>query len=595
MIIPSVESARATVQAALLAYLNKDIEDFVSRASSPLKHHIHTLTRSDGFNLKDSFQFLNQAQAYSATIQTQIEQSMHEHWTFGQSSLLPPSMMGCTSWENAPVFLQQNQRELESEASLVLVPIGQLNSQDIWGAVLLAELVSENEDEQMKGASTCEAVWKYDRLIVISEKELSPSGNWNLLDSCHNQGFIDQLSPHQQKPLCFDVPTEFISIRQQQQQRYCHAEDDEDSDDDYWGQYGGWDDSPIEETTSSGIPAHTRGFSLVSGRNEAETEEDEDDDYWRKYSECHQEEQSEPERKGGQDSPSMSSSCYSSPEETNFVNPNVESYETHKDGSEARRILASLDGISTAPPVPVPNLGEVDSAMLTLLLEKLITHGDFDEEGYPYRFRYQDCDDSCSEYDEMEKYCCQDDVSQQVDQGSSALGSDHGNLISKALSPALTSDGQNWDSCAGSLSQSPLLSDSISSTSAVFSSTTAIDIAATVIKPGMVSQENNHFSSSPSSSLSTSTISKSASISRSVSTSTSYRSLSSGSPFSTASCSDSAFHECDYLGSPGKEFTKISNECVHPMFQSAVGIASTSGKSKTDLFGILDNSSSIQL
>ncbi|KAF9992895.1 hypothetical protein BGZ79_002509 [Entomortierella chlamydospora] len=539
-VTPSAQSARVKAQTALVAICHQSVDDLVSGASLPLKQHIRTFVQSNKFNLKDLLLFSDQAHTCSATATattmstqaTQIEYFIREHWCLNQSTPMPPSILNCTSWENAPVFLQQHHRELGSEAPLALVPIGRLGPLDIWGVALLAEPAIKDEGDRMKGVIENSVVWKYHRLMVIPEKELTSSQIWSSLDDCRNQSLFGDrsLSPHQETPLRFIVPTESLFAQEQQRQGqhdYGHAEDGDDSDDDYWGQYGDSDcDSSSKDTVLFKVPALTQSFSTMSTKVEVEAEDDEDDEYWGKYPERQEEEPIKSECKQGQDSPS---SYYSSSEDVlNFVDPDMKPHDAQS-GLETKRILATLEGVAIAPPAPAPNLGEVDPSMLTVLLEKLIAKDDYDEEGFPYRSRYQYSEDSCSDYDETEMYDCQNDDDDD-DSVSVRMGQEETSSILLVFPEAaqVSNNEQTW----GSPSQS---------------------------------QESNchHISSS---SLSSSSLPSPSSAVSSTSTSTSYRSISAGSPYSTASCSDSAFHECDCMDSLSEGPAKISGGCIaHPI------------------------------
>ncbi|KAF9431901.1 hypothetical protein BGZ76_011554 [Entomortierella beljakovae] len=381
MAIPSTESARALARSVVISLHNQDFHNLNPDLSTPLNQYIQNLSPLCHSSLKDSLLFVDRAQTCTNISPAQIEQLIHEHCSLENPFIAPPppSVLACSSWDDASVFLRRNQNG--PQLTLALIPIGRVSPLDIWGVALLAENQNKGVSLQMT------KVWKYDRLMIINERDLISLEKWDVLDSCHNQGFDIQLSPQKEKPLCFDIPTHSNLPQQQQQQQSTDLEECLDSDDDYWGQYGDFEDTALKETT----PIHEpQEYSVLSGKNLAILTDDEDDGYWCKYSEV----QEERKDKSIQHSPSITT--YYSPSD------DVGTLDSQQAESATGRVLATLDGVDIAPPAPAPNLGEVDSAMLSELLEKLITCGINGEDGFNRKSCFQYSDNSHSDYEDID-------------------------------------------------------------------------------------------------------------------------------------------------------------------------------------------------
>lgn len=437
-----------------------------------------------------------------------------------------------------------------------LVPVAKLNSQDLWGVVLLAEAEDRNEDEDNKDAKQDRSIygirmtWKYHHLTVVPEEALIAGQSWKYVSGCCPLAAA-ALSPQQQQwtslhpSSCHrDLTLQSAGAKNKEEEG---EEDVDDSDDDYWGQYGDAEDLSTDETAPDDSAEHSSRGSGSAPKRSAEKDEngdedeDDDDDYWCKYGaqEHDQEEESESDGPSHQDSSS---------EET------------------TKPEAAMIDSMG--------NIGQVDAITLSILLERLITHSD--EESVPRILAGRDNDASGStdneadndDYFEMEED--EEDVSlhligERVE--GTGVEAEPAAEEFKSLRPR-----GDASSSADSGSWSPSQSTSFVSCAST-GTNTAGESAST---PSMVSHKPNLPSSS---------------------------SLPSISPLSTISCTDSAYQE-----DPEDPFNKIltslesdvrltdttaasqttPQESVRLALQMAVRKAAVSGMSKTDLFEMLD-------
>ncbi|KAF9928010.1 hypothetical protein BGZ65_006469, partial [Modicella reniformis] len=543
----------------------------------------------------DLLMLWDQASSSTATsasltvLQEHVEESMHGQWTPEQAPLAPPSIWGCSSWETVPVF----GRTLDSETMQALIPVARLDSQDLWGIVLLAETVSEQEQEQEEEEEKnnkveveqarrereqkqkddyaqlgTKMVWKYHHLIVISEQTLVTKSGWKLIagvDGGHLQpsvgGFTTALqSPNAEK----------------------YHDNDDDSDDDYWGQYGGHvDDSSTDETTSpvsDATPVYTRSQSFASRTTVNDDEdEDDDDDYWGKYG-IQEQNQEEGDEKGTDSNQDPSSEEEALSEALNLID--------QESGSESRRILACLENAPTtvtavsgsgihpklllemdAAYSMAGNIGQVDATTLSMLLERLITHGA--EEGVPRILAGRDNDvDGCTDneadnIDDDDEYFEMQDMSlhspvKAVTAAAAATTVTTATAVDNFDDPVLSS------ADSGSWSTSSYSAMSRTNTNTNMNAALKDSASATPKKVVLLHQHNPP-------STTTTVLSPSA---------------------SPLSCTDSAYNEdADATNIIITTVTTGSSsgltESVRQSLQSAVSKASVSGMSKAELFEML--------
>ncbi|KAF8938265.1 hypothetical protein BGZ58_001254 [Dissophora ornata] len=471
--------------------------------------------------------------------------------------------MNCTTWESAPVF----QRELDAETVLALVPVGRFSPSELWGIVLLAEPVKGGGARAGTGVACEQArefAWKYHHFMVISETDLTFSDSWRCLD---NQSSLFTSPQQQQKeyPKQRSLPTVSTSLAPTPQNAYrsaVTAVEEDDSDDEYWGQYGDVEDSPTEESAHSGSTPFTRGFTMTV----EEEEEDDDDEYWRKYGEAQGEEQDESDKKSKTTDEDPSSEVVAV---RSFVDHDPRHVmPTDVTGSESGRILACVDdraprALSTlvAPVAAMPVPGQVNPTTLAMLLERLVAHNDDPSPDNDVGGTGNKDKDDAGEAD----------VSLPLEEQVPRFTD---NLPSSSSSP---SSALSWSSSAGSRSRSQSLSTSISSTSTCTTATTIT----TSIKSATIAQDDSGAQT--------------------------MSSVSSTSPGSAVSCTDSAFHEyCSpsiiapdefrketkaegaaAAAEPSASSTTATKESVRQSLQSAVRKASVSGLSKTELLEML--------
>lgn len=218
----------------------------------------------------------------------------------------------------APIY----RKKLDQETIQALIPIGHIacdssnEETSLLAVILYAEQDVQGEDETTSGVQKQGEnglCWKYHNVVSAQQGDLAAQ-QWELMsDTCH----VINKSVTKSPP---DSP-----------QEEGKKDDEDDSDDDYWGQYGD-EESPSDEEEAS--TQHNRK------RTEGEDVEDDEDEYWRKYAQQQEkEEAAETKRKMEQSSSS------------------------------------NVPEIATAPTQAPPLPGQVDSTMLSSLLQMLVQEG----------------------------------------------------------------------------------------------------------------------------------------------------------------------------------------------------------------------------
>ncbi|KAK3816151.1 MAG: hypothetical protein J3Q66DRAFT_193210 [Benniella sp.] len=621
------------IQAVLMAHLCHRYHDLASWASDPLKQRIHYLARPDGSNLKDLLMLWDEASPSLSSphttpesLQASIDHSIHSLWSPDQSPLAPPHIWACSSWESAPVF----RRKLDSQTIQALVPVARLNSQDLWGIVLLAEAVTDEEDDtiedkeghhhhhyqhhhhhhhqqqQQQQIHDVRMTWKYHHLIVVSEQSLISEQNWKWMAGCSHTAVS---SPQESSSLhTSSAPSlMFQSASAEHGDKGRDDDNDDDgSDDDYWGQYGDAEDVSTDETAPEDAPELNRGAGFAPKTAAAEEDEDDDDDdYWCKYADP----QEEDDESDGPNRDSSSETLNTTDQQDIILLGGSGALSTE---SESRRIFASLEdtaataglaGIHAGLLGAVVDLdshgaGQVDATTLSMLLERLITHSV--EESAPRVLAGRDnSDDGTDNEADNEDYfeMQEDDVSLHLTEDEVGTRTDEGLVVGAGEVAAyeLESSQPREDVSSSTdsiLSKSPSCASSFVSCASTTTTTTtstgmntaqeATSMSSTTLSPKMALHEHNHPATFPSP------------------TSTSSASVS---PLSTLSCTDSAYQE-----DSEDPFNKISSaigldlgpadstaealeispqESVRQTLQVAVRKAMVSGISKTDLFDML--------
>ncbi|KAF9899953.1 hypothetical protein BX616_002758 [Lobosporangium transversale] len=297
------------------------------------------------------------------------------------------------------------------------------------------------EGDRETGAIEEKIVWRYHHLTVIPLEELVQSNCWIRDGPNFDQGLIIE-SPNQQQlqqqqaalqptPTTFSCPQPHSQFRVYDQVHQEQDDDSDDSDDDYWGQYSDAEtESPVKEksptlqSTEPIITTSTQDFintasvtatepEAVKIKDEDENEE-EDDDYWHKYAiDQHDEEEGSQQSEGEESDHRENSYEHESIDLVDSFGL-VEHGHVHGSGSESKRILASFEDTAISRSSGLDNEieastsdngslrlrgmsssstflgapaslqayvpGPVDPVTLTMLLERLITNVDQDNE-----------------------------------------------------------------------------------------------------------------------------------------------------------------------------------------------------------------------
>ncbi|KAF9183120.1 hypothetical protein BGZ51_004227 [Haplosporangium sp. Z 767] len=546
----------AHTQAVLRAHLCQRYHDLVAWASKPLKQRVQFLASNDNSNLKDLLILWENTTGEpvpSNPTTATIFKFLQEHWSADQNPLTPPSSsfssscLNASSWETTPVF----RKTLNMQSTQALVPIGQLNVSDMLCVILLAEQedASVNVETNHHHGGARRTVWKYHTMTVVPESDLL------LLQRMANSGENTQSGPVGQSPSTLFAPLPLSPGHQTQVQTFVQAQVqgypqqpikvdvddlDEDSDDEYWGQYGDADEPSVEDTSSQDPVFVRRDITGPSSMSlvEVEDSDDDEDEYWGKYGE--QEAQDESDSSGGVDDNSLSD-------------------QAGDESTGTRRVLAHLDtseamvaGHNMTAPISSP--GQVDSTTLAMMLERLIV---YENRGQSF----QGAGDEAEEEEEkVEDFvgAVGDDLDFAIDDDGDDDGDDEATTTMSQSSAQ--DDFLDWSSTAGSRSRSQSQSTSISSVTTI---TTTTQSEAILKHPSSLPENVVQAKSNASLSLSTS-------------------------PASNASCTDSAFLECNSFPMLlPTESTMAPSHRVLQSLQSVVKEAAHSGMSKNDILTML--------
>ncbi|KAF9296452.1 hypothetical protein BGZ74_010328 [Mortierella antarctica] len=244
----------------------------------------------------------------------QIFGFLHQHWSPDQLPLAPPE--GAAAWEAALVY----RKRLDQETIQALVPIGHIASDptnedaSLLAVVLYAEQdVQDQQDESTSGGRKQgkNGLCWKYHNVVSIQQRDLATQRWELMSCTCHVPMNKSLA---KTPI--DTP-----------QEEGKEDDEDDSDDDYWGQYGDEDPLSGEEEASA---QHSRK------RTEGEADEDNEDEYWHKYSQQQEKE---------------------------------EAAETK------RKMEQSSNNVPEVAPIQASLPGQVDSTMLSSLLQMLVQEG----------------------------------------------------------------------------------------------------------------------------------------------------------------------------------------------------------------------------